>query len=190
MELDPDFLLIRICTQEKESYPDKRTRIRNTDLRDSTSEEPSVKCEVLNMKGSNQSYCEERHPNNNFYRHTINNVCTRSCSVCCQRRLLVVAGCLRAELGTRQPCRDNLTMLSGHKMVDYCLMSIFAVETFSYFSCPWCSITLSHCRDVVVAYLKIVACPALLTGHGKHVQKSSKSPCYQELWNVPAHHLS
>ena len=84
---DPDFLLIRICTQEKESYPDKRTRIRNTDLRDSTSEEPSVKCEVLNMKCSNQSYCEERHPNNNFYRHTINNICTRSCSFGCQRRL-------------------------------------------------------------------------------------------------------
>ena len=49
---------------------------------------------------------------------------------------VVVAGCRRAELGTRQPCRDNLTILSGHKMVDYCLMSIFAMETFSYFSCP------------------------------------------------------
>ena len=47
-----------------------------------------------------------------------------------------------AELGTRQQCRVNVTMFSGHKTVSYCIMTMFVVaipfrrrdlKTFSYF---------------------------------------------------------
>ena len=33
------------------------------------------------------------------------------------------------ELGTRQYCRDNVTMLSDHKVVSYCNITIFVVAT-------------------------------------------------------------
>ena len=32
-------------------------------------------------------------------------------------------------MGTRQHCRDNLTMLSGHQSVGYCIMFLFFVAT-------------------------------------------------------------
>ena len=32
-----------------------------------------------------------------------------------------------AELGTRQHCRDNVTMFSSHKSVGYCFITIFVV---------------------------------------------------------------
>ena len=60
-----------------------------------------------------------------------------------------------AELGTRQQCRDNVTMFSGHKTVSYCIMPIFVVaipfrrrhlKLFRIFSCLLSSITLSRCR--------------------------------------------
>ena len=47
------------------------------------------------------------------------------------------------ELGTRQHCRDNVTMISGHKIVGYCIMSIFAGA--AQFSGQWSSIT-KRCR--------------------------------------------
>ena len=66
---------------------------------------------------------------------------------------------LVSELGTRQHCRDNVTMFSGLKAVEFCIFTIFAVATPSshralifflyFFSCPWgsmYSITLSRCR--------------------------------------------
>ena len=33
------------------------------------------------------------------------------------------------ELGTRQHCRNNVTMFSGQKMVDYCRMSKVDVDS-------------------------------------------------------------
>ena len=36
-----------------------------------------------------------------------------------------------AELGTRQYCRDNVTMFSGQKVVCYCNITIFVVATSS-----------------------------------------------------------
>ena len=50
-----------------------------------------------------------------------------------------------AELGTRQHCRDNVTMLSGRKVVGFSIFTIFVVATlarhrdlniFRIFSCP------------------------------------------------------
>ena len=59
------------------------------------------------------------------------------------------------ELGTRQYCRDNETMFSGHKVVWYCNITLFGVATpsrhqadlncFRFFSGSGGSITLSHC---------------------------------------------
>ena len=37
--------------------------------------------------------------------------------------------CYFPELGTRQHCRDNVTMSSGQKIVDYCIMSMLIVAT-------------------------------------------------------------
>ena len=60
-----------------------------------------------------------------------------------------------AELGTRQFCCDNVTMLSGHKAVCNCHFTIFIVATpskhwgltiFRFFSGPWGYINLSPCR--------------------------------------------
>ena len=36
---------------------------------------------------------------------------------------------LKAELGTRQHCRENVVMFSGQKMVDNCILTIFVVAT-------------------------------------------------------------
>ena len=33
------------------------------------------------------------------------------------------------ELGTRQHCHDNVTLFSGQKVVDYCIVSLFAAAT-------------------------------------------------------------
>ena len=50
-----------------------------------------------------------------------------------------------SELGTRQDCRDNMTMFSGHKVVFYCKVAIFVVaipsthrdlNTFNIFLLP------------------------------------------------------
>ena len=34
-------------------------------------------------------------------------------------------------LGMRQPCRDYVTMFSGHKIVDYCIMLLNIFRIFS-----------------------------------------------------------
>ena len=56
-----------------------------------------------------------------------------------------------ATMLLRQRCRDNVTMFLGPKMVEYCIMSLFAAVTpfrhqvldiFRIFSCPCSSITL------------------------------------------------
>ena len=63
--------------------------------------------------------------------------------------------CTVAELGTRQYCRNNETVFSGHKVVCYCNITLFGVappsrhrdlNIFRIFSGPCCSITLSRCR--------------------------------------------
>ena len=71
------------------------------------------------------------------------------------------AGIEPAELGTRQQCRDNVTMFSGQKVFGYCLLAyciipVFVVTTPSRNRPPkhlsnifWSlrsSITLWHCR--------------------------------------------
>ena len=64
------------------------------------------------------------------------------------------------ELGTRQYCRDNVTMFSGHKVVSLCNITIFGVATPSrhrdinilrFFSGPSGSVTLSRicCREAI-----------------------------------------
>ena len=50
---------------------------------------------------------------------------------------------LSCQLGTRQHCRDNVTMFSGQKMIDYLDNEALI---FLVFSCHWSSITLLHCR--------------------------------------------
>ena len=56
---------------------------------------------------------------------------------------------------TRQYCRENVTMFSGHKVVCYCIITIFGVATPSRPKKNFRgSITLSR------SY-KIIACPAL-----------------------------
>ena len=80
------------------------------------------------------------------------------------------------ELGTQQFCRNNVTMLSGHKVVCICHFTIFIVATPSrhwgpnYFSIFFWSltglwgyinnITLSRCRIVIVAKLKDCRVPS------------------------------
>ena len=58
-----------------------------------------------------------------------------------------------AELGTCQFCRDNVIMISGHKIVCNCHFTIFILATpsrhwgltiFWFFSGPWGYITLSR----------------------------------------------
>ena len=59
-----------------------------------------------------------------------------------------------AELGTRQHCRDNVTMFSSHKSVGYCFITIFVVaklyldtETlifFEFFLVPAILLSLSR----------------------------------------------
>ena len=68
------------------------------------------------------------------------------------------------ELGTRQHCRDNVTMFSGHKLVSYCITVCLYSRAFhfSYFfgSLKLCYVVaLSFCRCWEAN--KIVACPAL-----------------------------
>ena len=63
-------------------------------------------------------------------------------------------GKLISELGSRQHCRDDVTMFAGHKIDGYCItsMSIFEVATSfrhrtlnnSYFF--WVNSAISHCR--------------------------------------------
>ena len=73
----------------------------------------------------------------------------------------------RAELGTQQHCRDNVTMFSSLKVVGFCFFTIFVVATpsrhrylniFRFFFVPE---ALLRCRVVFVSKLNIVACPAL-----------------------------
>ena len=70
------------------------------------------------------------------------------------------------ELGTRQYCRDNETMFSGHTVICYCNITIFGVANpsrhrdlniFRTFSGPRGSITLSRCRGVAVSRCRVVA---------------------------------
>ena len=63
-----------------------------------------------------------------------------------------------AELGSRQHCRDNVTMLSGQNTVDYGIMSIFVgailhwcTETFTFSHC----FSPLYCRVVEFAKLNI-----------------------------------
>ena len=85
----------------------------------------------------------------------------------------------KAELGTPQFCRDNVTMLSSHKVVCNCNFTIFIVATpsrhwgltiYRFFSVPWlvpeailrcreakkvsraqlcCTLTLQYVREVL-----------------------------------------
>ena len=74
------------------------------------------------------------------------------------------------ELGTRKFCRDNVTMLSGHKVVCICHFTIFVVASpsrhrgltiFQNFSGPWLFLeALLRCRIVVVAKLKNCRMPS------------------------------
>ena len=41
----------------------------------------------------------------------------------------VLYSILVAELGTRQHCPDNFSMFAGHKIIDYCIMSVFVAGT-------------------------------------------------------------
>ena len=76
----------------------------------------------------------------------------------------------RAELGTRQFCRDNVIMFSGHKVVCNCHFTILVVATpsrhrgltiFRICSGPWLVLeALWHCRVVVVAKLKNCRVPS------------------------------
>ena len=59
---------------------------------------------------------------------------------------------LPQQYGTRQYCRDNVTIFSGHKVVRYCNITIFVVatpctvdtETYTYFSNLFWSLGLYH----------------------------------------------
>ena len=74
------------------------------------------------------------------------------------------------ELGTRQFCRNNVTMFSGHKVVCICNFTIFVVATparhwgltiFRNFSGPWLILeALLRCHVVVVAKLKNCRVPS------------------------------
>ena len=74
------------------------------------------------------------------------------------------------ELGTRQFCRDNVTIFSGPKVVCYCHFNLFVVATtsrhwgltiFRLFSSPWLvPEAMLHCRVVVVAKLKSCRVPS------------------------------
>ena len=66
------------------------------------------------------------------------------------------------ELGTRQSCRVNVTMFSGHTAVCYCNITIFVVDTktllfFAFFLVPE---ALLRCRAVVVVKLKVCCVPS------------------------------
>ena len=90
-----------------------------------------------------------------------------------------------AELGTRDICRDSVTMFSSQKIVAYCIMTPFVVTTRllhldRYGTVPKETLKLfvilpdtealknTHPRIVVVAKLKIVACPALILLYLSH----------------------
>ena len=63
-------------------------------------------------------------------------------------------------MGTRQQCRDNVTMFSGQTIVGYCIITIFDVTTpFRHrdlisFRIFFVFEALLHCPIVVVAKLK------------------------------------
>ena len=74
-----------------------------------------------------------------------------------------------AELGTRQHCRDNVTMFSGNTIVAYSIMAKFVVTNqfrhrglniFRIFACHWSSNMLSHFRVVVASKLKKLRVPS------------------------------
>ena len=69
--------------------------------------------------------------------------------------LPLVSLCFWPELGTRHHCCDNVTLLSGHKIVGYCIVCISVVDTpfitkdlnnFHMFACHWSCFTWLHCR--------------------------------------------
>ena len=75
-----------------------------------------------------------------------------------------------SELGTRQFCRDNVTMLPCHTVVYNCHYTIFIVATpsrhwgltiFRFFSGPWLvPEAILRCRVVIVAKLKNCRMPS------------------------------
>ena len=94
---------------------------------------------------------------------------------------------LVSELGTRQHCRDNVTMFSGLKVVGFTIATIFVVSTqstvcrhrdhniFQIFPVPE---ALLCCRVVIVAKLKHCRLPSSVffywqTGRAMHRHGSS-----------------
>ena len=83
------------------------------------------------------------------------------------KKKICVLCLLPSELGTRQYCRDNVTMFSGHMVVSFCTINIFGVAIpFRHRDLNIFRIFLSLRLFYIVALslsrnYKIVACPAL-----------------------------
>ena len=95
----------------------------------------------------------------------------------------------RAELGTRQHCRDNVTMVAGLKVVGFCFFTIFVVATpsrhrylniFRFFFVPE---ALLRCRVVFVSKLNIVAYPALEKTARNWIVYSFRTAALYLLWD-------
>ena len=89
---------------------------------------------------------------------------------------------LLVELGTRQHCRDNMTMFSGVKVVGYCIITISVVAT--PFRHRDLNILLNFFFSLKIFYifalslsrsLNIVGCPALAVGMDGGQQDSRRS---------------
>ena len=72
---------------------------------------------------------------------------------------------IKAELGTRQHCRHNVTMFSSHNVFGYCIISIYFLwlypsrhrDLFKFFLVPEARL---HCRVFIVAKLKNCRVPS------------------------------
>ena len=83
------------------------------------------------------------------------------------RKVCVLIFVFLAELGTRGNCRDNVTIFNGQPIVAHCLVAIYTVHCcdsiFILRDLRFLHVadTLTRCRVVIIAKLKIYMCAQL-----------------------------
>ena len=74
-------------------------------------------------------------------------------------QVLPVSKYFLPQLGTRQDCRDNVTMFASQKKVNYCIMSIFVATPFS----TEAFFKFFHVTEVLQYYVIVLSLPRSLT---------------------------
>ena len=89
--------------------------------------------------------------------------------------LPLVSLCFWPELGTRHHCCDNVTLLSDHKIVGYCIVCISVVDTpfirkiLTIFICLL--VTEAVLRGCIVAVLKLNNCRVPSSQYWHYIQQ-------------------